>query len=81
VDSQKHSANALRVAIETLNELLGQNTVEVIIADFEKQGLVFTKNAQYSIPEIQNALESHFGDQMALFLLRHIAKGMCRKLD
>ena len=78
-DSQKHSANALRVAIETLDELLGHYTVEVIIADLEKQGLVLTKNVQYSIPEIQTALENHFGDQMALFLLRHIAKGLSRK--
>jgi len=57
------------------------NTVEAIIEDLEKQGLVLTKNVQYSIPEIQTGLENHFGDQMALFLLRHIEKGLARKLS
>jgi len=79
--TQKHSTHSLRVAIETLETLLGAATVEAIIDDLEKQGLPLTNaHAEYSFKEIQSALEYYFGDQIALFLLRHIKKGLARKL-
>ena len=81
-NSTKFSANELRVAIETLETLLGRSTVVSIIAYLEKHGMALSSaGAQYSIGEIQTALDYYFGTQMALFLLRHITKGLARKLS
>ena len=81
-DSTKFSANELRAAIETLEELLGQSTVVSILAYLEKHGMALSSaGAQYSIAEIQTGLDYYFGTQMALFLLRHITKGLAGKLS
>jgi hypothetical protein len=78
--AQKHSTNVLRVAFETLEPILGQSAVESIIDDLEKRGVTITDaHAQYSIVELQSALEDVFGIDIAVFLVRHITRGLPAK--
>lgn len=78
--AQKHSTNELRGAFENLEPILGRSAVEAIIDDLEKQSLALRDaHAQYSIVEMQSALEDIFGIDIAVFLIRHITRGLPAK--
>ena len=77
--SQKRSTNELRSAFETLESILGLAAIESIIDDLEKRGVTITDaHAQYSLVEVQSALRDIFGIDIAVFLVRHITRGLVR---
>ena len=79
VYAQKRSTDELRSAFETLESILGLSSVESIIDDLEKRGVTITDaHAQYSLAEVQSALRDIFGIDIAVFLVRHITRGLVR---
>jgi len=78
--AQKHATNELRLAFELLEPILGRSAVEAIIDDLEKRGVTLTDaHAQYSLKEMQSALEENFNIDIAAFLIRYIIKGLPAK--
>lgn len=80
-ESPKYSAAALRVAIYTLEPLLGRPTVDAIIDDLEKQGLELNSHANYTIEEIQTALENIFGIETSAFFIDRVTKTLSKMID
>ena len=80
--SQKFSAQALLMAIQTSESILGRGATDSLIYDLERQGLqLASAYEEYSIEEIRAALEKIFGIETTSFLLRHIIKALSAKIE
>jgi hypothetical protein len=75
-----YSAATLRVAIQTLETLLGRATVDAIIDDLEKQGLRLYSDANHTIQEIQTAFDNIFGIETSAYLIDRVTKTLSAML-
>jgi hypothetical protein len=78
-DFEPHfTPKAIREAIESLRQLLGDTNVVAIISDVELYGLLTADNrVQFNIEQIYTALERMFGEG-ASFLIRPINEALLK---
>jgi len=74
-DRFEFSTKAIRKAIQTLQPILGEVSVNAMIHDLELYSLLLA-NQQYSIDQIQMALERMFGREATTLLIRHVQNAL-----
>jgi hypothetical protein len=76
----RFSAKAIRKAIFALESIVGRATVDALICDFERQGLMVLSDDQtYSLGQIRNALEDLFGVESGSILLARLTKELFKQ--
>lgn len=74
------STKAIRLAIQTLEPMLGRAVVEAVINDLEMHGLQLTNgDVQYSLAEIQIAFEKIFEKEVVELLIDRVSKELLKK--
>jgi hypothetical protein len=81
-DRLEFSAKAIRKAIQTLQPVLGDVSVDAMIYDLELYGLLATnERASYSIDQIHMALERIFGSEATNLLIRRVKKALLEEIE
>lgn len=86
-ENNKHSSNglrcagkALRSAIQSLEPLLGQASIDIMIDDHDKQGLRLTDDCtEYSVIQIQSKFQELFGSEVGELLSGRINTALLNK--
>jgi len=80
-DRLEFSAKAIRRAIQALQPVLGDISVDAMIYDLELYGLLATnERASYSIDQIRMALERIFGTEATNLLIKRIKKALIEEM-